>query len=554
VTGLLSTMHRRAAVGTVAVFLGLSVVAPVAGADEETAAAPTGVPTIEWQSCGADFPAAECAMVVVPLDYDRPHGATTHIALARIPAGDHANRIGSVFVNPGGPGGSGVGLVLTGFGEFFHDQLDGRFDVVGFDPRGVGASDPLHCFDREDDLFAFFDSVPVFPYEQPQYRPFYDTYAALGNECLNDGEVIGRHMSTADVARDLDLLREAVGDEALTYLGFSYGSYLGNTYANLFPRNVRALVIDGVLDPRLWSSGWQIESDRVATQEEFDEFLRLCDEAGSDCAFSAPEGAAARWDALASAVKDEPIDLGDGFLYTYDFLIADAASAMYSPEVWGGPDGFAAFFSFLADVALGDESAVAEATRVRAELVTTLQPGQAREADYDNGFDAYYGNQCADTQYPGTFAQFLSIDRYAQAGSQFGPYWWWFNAGCTHWPVADDRYAGPWRTRTSAPVLVVGNYFDGVTDYAGAQASTRLLIGSRLLSYAGWGHTAYGRSACTTEYIDAYLVDGALPPERTVCPANPNPFVDAATRAVERHAPLLGLPPSWLLRPNPTER
>ncbi len=108
-------------------------------------------------------------------------------------------------------------------------------------------------------------------------------------------------MSTADVARDLDLLRRAVGDRKLTYLGFSYGSYLGNTYANLFPQNVRALVIDGVLDPRLWSSGWQIKSDRVATQEEFEEFLRLCDEAGPDCAFSAPEGSAARWEALADS-------------------------------------------------------------------------------------------------------------------------------------------------------------------------------------------------------------------------------------------------------------
>ena len=107
-------------------------------------------------------------------------------------------------------------------------------------------------------------------------------------------------MNTADVARDMDLLRQAVGDARLSYLGFSYGSYLGNTYANLFPSNIRALVIDGVLDPHLWSSGWQIRSDRVATKEEFDEFLRLCDEAGDDCAFGAPEGSAARWAACAT--------------------------------------------------------------------------------------------------------------------------------------------------------------------------------------------------------------------------------------------------------------
>ena len=123
-------------------------------------------------------------------------------------------------------------------------------------------------------------------------------------------------MSTADVVRDLDLLRRAVGDRKLTYLGFSYGSYLGNTYANLFPGNVRVLVIDGALDPRLWSSGWQIKSDRVATQEEFDEFLRLCREAGPACAFGDGRRTAKRCQAPARAVEDEPIDLGDGFLTT----------------------------------------------------------------------------------------------------------------------------------------------------------------------------------------------------------------------------------------------
>ncbi len=142
-----------------------------------------------------------------------------------------------------------------------------------------------------------------------------------------------------------------------------------------------------------------------------------------------------------------------------------------------------------------------------------------------------------------------SIDLYAALGSPFGPYWWWFNAGCAAWPVNHDRYVGPWTARTSAPVLVVGNFFDPATDHAGAQASARLLPNSRLLSYAGWGHTAYGRSACVTEHIDAYLLTGTPPPAGTVCPANPNPFVpSAALRTQASSAPLVGLPPSWPLR------
>jgi pimeloyl-ACP methyl ester carboxylesterase len=508
------------------------------------------VPALDWEPCGEDFPGLECATAEVPLDYDSPRGKKTWIALARMPASDSSNRIGSVFVNPGGPGGSGVGLVLDGFGQFLHDNLDGRFDVVGFDPRGVGGSDPLHCFDSEDDLEAFIVAMPVFPYARDQYRPYYDHFSSLAQLCLSRGERIAEHMSTADVVRDLDLLRRAVGDDNLTYLGFSYGSYLGNTYANLFPRKVRALAIDGVLDPRLWSSGRQIESDRVATQEEFDEFLRLCKEAGPACAFGDGRRTAKRWEKLARTIEEEPVDLGDGFLYTYDFLIGDATLAMYSPEVWGGPEGYGAFLDFVADAALGDQSAKARARTVRRGLVQAMSPPKP-EPDYDNGYDAYYGNQCADTEYPDSFFEFRAVDRFARAGSRFGPNWWWFNNPCAEWPVAKDRYIGPWTARTSAPVLVVGNFFDGVTDHAGAVATSRLLPNSRLLSYAGWGHTAYVRSDCTQEYVDAYLVSGALPPVGTVCPANPNPFLDVEEELAAEGSHAVGLPPAWLLQSAP---
>jgi pimeloyl-ACP methyl ester carboxylesterase len=532
--------------GTVLVALAVVLVALTAG----PAAAWGGprVPTIDWQPCGDDFPGLECATAEVPLDYDRPGGKKTELALARVPA--TGDKIGSLFINPGGPGGSGVGLVLGGFGQFLSDNLGGRFDVVGFDPRGVGASDPLHCFDSEDDLNAFFDAVPLFPYQRGQYRPFFDQYSSLPGLCLSRGERIAEHMSTADVVRDLDLLRRAVGDRKLSYLGFSYGSYIGNTYANLFPRKVRALVIDGVLDPVLWSSGRQIESDRVATQDVFDEFLRLCKEAGPACAFFDGRRTAKRWERLARTIENEPVDLGDGFVYTYDFLINDATSAMYSPEVWGGPEGFAAFLDFVADVTLGDQSAKAKARAARRHVVEALTQPQP-EPDYDNGTDAYFGNQCADTEYPDNFRDFRMIDRFARAGSRFGPYWWWFNAPCAEWPVAEDRYVGPWTARTSAPVLVVGNFHDPATDYAGAQASSELLENSRLLSYAGWGHVAYPRSECTQEYVDAYLLHGTLPPEGTVCPANPNPFLDVQAETLAESSHAVGLPPEEIVQPEP---
>ncbi|MET8758061.1 alpha/beta hydrolase [Lentzea sp. NPDC004782] len=462
-----------------------------------------GIPRIDWQACGQDHTGFDCASVKVPLDYDNPHGATTTIALARKPATDQAHRIGSLFINPGGPGGSGVDFAFSA-GTRLSANLQGRFDVVGFDPRGIGRSDPLHCFASEEDLTKFFEGVPAFPYQAAQERPFYDRYRSLGPQCLDD-QPIARHMSTADVARDLDLLRRAVGDRKISYLGFSYGTFLGATYANLFPNNIRALVVDGVLNPELWSSGRQVESDRIATKEEFREFLRNCDEA--KCVFG-PQSEK-RWNALLASVRAKPIQLGDR-LYTYDAVVNAAIGAMYNPNSWPSA---ASLFDQLSN----------------ASAAVSV----AAEPDYDNGFDAYNGNVCADIEFPHSFEAYRSTARYAAAGSEFGPAWWWGNAACANWPVNADRFTGPWHTRTSAPVLVVGNHFDGVTDFRGAQAVNRQLAGSRLLAYAGWGHTAYGRSKCASDHTNAYLLNGTLPPVGTVCPANPNPFLPTAAAAPE---------------------
>jgi pimeloyl-ACP methyl ester carboxylesterase len=482
----------------------------------------------------------------VPLDYDQPRGATTTIALARIAASNSSQKIGSVFLNPGGPGGSGVDLVLFGFGEALATLLDGRFDIVGFDPRGVAGSDPLFCFDDSGGLMEFFDGLPVFAYRNDQLRPFFNRFRGLGDKCLGRGQPIARHMSTADVARDMDLLRQSVGDEKLTYLGFSYGSFLGNTYASLFPDKVRALVIDGVLDPRLWSGSLQVVSDRVATQQEFNEFLRLCDEAA--CPLSGSVGAKVRFNALAASLKNQPFLL-DGSEYTYDFLVSDAVSAMYSPEVWAD---FGEFFGLLADaVAAGDVTLGKQASATREQIMEEFRSASQtrKRTDYSNGFDAFVGNHCSDARYPSSFELFATFNAFAAAGSIFGPYWYATNAACADYPVSSDRFIGPFTTRTSAPVLVVGNFFDGVTDYNGAVASSKLLVNSRLLSYAGWGHTAFGRSDCVTNFVVDYLRDGSLPAEGTVCPANPNPFLPVNSLQngkTLRALPMVGLPP---LRP-----
>lgn len=501
----------------------------VAGAAGAVGAAE--VPALEWRACTAR-PAFECATARVPLDYDRPDGPTTRIALARVRASDGSRRIGTLFLNPGGPGGSGVDLLFD-YGNYMARRLKGRFDIVGFDPRGVARSEPLRCF-RSESAFYEWWVFPYLPWEPAQERPYFRDLSALAEHCFSRGGRIVRHMSTADVARDLDLLRAAVGDRRLNYVGWSYGSYLGNTYASLFPDRIRALVIDGVLDPQRWANGRHIELDRISVAAEFEEFLRLCDEAA--CPLSGPRGAAQRYWALERSLREQPLLFPDGSLYPYDYLVADSVDAMYEPEDW--PD-YAAFFADLLEASRGDFAALARAQSMRESI---RERTDRRRAGYENSYDAYYGNQCADTQYPKTFARFREVADYAEAGSIFGAYWWWQNAACARWPVSADRFAGPWTTRTSAPVLVVGNHYDGITDFAGAVASSRFLKNSRLLAYAGWGHTAYGRSECVTRHVDAYLLRGKLPAKGTVCPANPNPFVSAF--AALRSAPLARPPVS----------
>lgn len=524
-------------------FLGaaLLIVASTTGADPPT------VPALNWFPCA---PGADCAVAQVPLDYDEPQGAQTYVVLARYPAADQANRIGTVFINFGGPGISGVNRLLSGFGQLLAAALQGRFDVVSFDPRGVGLSDPLQCFATEEERAAYLSTVPIFPYRDDQERHFFDVASGLAPVCFGRNLPITSHMSTADVARDLDLLRAAVGDARLTYLGFSYGSFVGNTYANLFPTRIRALVIDGVLDPRLWVIGRQISSDRVATAEVFDEFLRLCDEAAAIhpalCPASGPEGAAATYDALAEALKEVPVLLPNGSLYTYDRLVSDTTFCMYAPEQW---PYCAAVIAFLSNAVRGDPAAAQQAASARRAIIERSRAGAGPQGRYANYLDANYGVICADTDYRPPFAYYAALDGWAAKGSVFGPYWWWTNAACARWPLAPDRYAGPWTARTSAPVLIVGNYFDPATDYAGALASDKWLKNSRLLSYAGWGHLAFTRNACVQWHVANYLLNVALPAEGTVCPANPNPFFPVAgagsTGAFESMAPTIGVPPMW---------
>src|SRR5438552_3948456 len=326
--------------------LALAITAALGLAGPAASAAP-GAPSISWSACNRDLGPFECGIVQVPLDYSDPSGAAISIAVVRLPAADPARRIGSLFINPGGPGGSGVDFALFAAPFLFSSEVRAKFDIVGFDPRGVARSTALRCFGTAKQWTPLFTpfAFPSNPEEEAVWQAA-DLY--LDGACAQRGGKIIDHMATADVARDLDALRAAVGHTRLTYAGYSYGTYLGVTYANLFPNRVRAVIVDGVLDPIAWSTGrgneaatlpfsTRLHSDAGA-QATLNEFFRLCDAGGSACAFA--PNSSTRFAALAKKLKQHPIALilpdGTTVPLNYSILIAITLGAMYDSLSWEG--------------------------------------------------------------------------------------------------------------------------------------------------------------------------------------------------------------------------
>jgi pimeloyl-ACP methyl ester carboxylesterase len=496
------------------------IVAVLAG----LAVAPAGASAagVAWSKCyGGPF---QCAIVHVPLDYDQPNGATISIALTRLPAADPAHRIGSLFINPGGPGGSGVDFVHFAGPSLFTQAVRDRFDLVGFDPRGVQRSTGLRCFGTPRQWGPLFNDF-AWPTDGDQLLAWEGADRYLADACAQRAGAIAAHMSTANVARDLDRLRAAVGDSKLSYYGVSYGTYLGVTYANLFPRRVGALVVDGNLDPIAWSTGsgdgtsvpfsTRLRSD-LGAQATLEEFFRLCD-AGT-CAFG-PDSAD-RYAAVVDKLKTRPLvmTLPDGSTQVLDWtnLIGMTLGAMYDSLGWED------FAQFLADVesqasaqALGSEYA-----RLRFRPSYMLKRG---DHGYPNFVEPFPAVACGDSINPTSYDAWVTAA--ASSSGYFGPLWTWASSICAVWPFADgDRYLGPFDHQTADPVLVVGNLFDPATRYAGSLKVASLLPGSRLLTLHGWGHTSLFLSSCVDGYIAGYLIDHQLPPAGTVCEQDHVPF------------------------------
>ncbi len=510
--------------------LGASLAAALVGFALCAAPAVAAPQRATWSKCFAKIGPFQCATVQVPLDYDAPTGAKISIAMVRLPATDPGRRLGSLFLNPGGPGGSGVDYALFAGPSLYTPEVRARLDLVGFDPRGVARSTPLRCFGSPSQWEPFFTPF-AFPSTPEEEQVWTNADRYLNDACARRGGRIAEHMSTANVARDLDVLRSAVGDDTLTYAGVSYGSYLGVTYANLFPAKVRALVVDGVLDPIAWSTGrggesaivpfsTRLRSD-VGAQATLQEFFRLCDAGGPACAFAGDS--AARFAALGAAVKANPVHVefpdGSTFDVNYSILISMTLGALYDSSSW------AEFAAALADL---ESRAAPAALGARLQRFTVTRPAYVAKRGfprYENFIESFPGVACSDSDNPDSYGAWSAAAVAADAAGYFGRIWTWASSICAEWPYSDaDRYVGPFDRLTAKPVLVVGNQFDPATGYAGAVTVADLLPRSRLLTVHGWGHTSLFLSQCADDAIGRYLVGLVLPAPNTVCEQDNVPF------------------------------
>jgi pimeloyl-ACP methyl ester carboxylesterase len=519
------------------------VVVPGAGAGLAGAAVTSGaVPAVAWHQCPAGSAGAmaggfSCATVAAPLDYRDPSGPKIRLAVVEHAATGPASR-GVIFFNPGGPDGPGT-VQLPAFIGFFPKELLREYDIVSWDPRGVGASTAVQCFASQAAESAFLGKYALFPVGRSQQRGYIRRWREFGRICAARNGALFRHVSTADTARDLNLLRHALGQPKLNYLGISYGTFLGATYANLFPRRVGRMVLDGNVPPEAWTNGGRpnprlstylrMGSDKAAARA-LGAFLRICGQRSTQaCAFSAgsPTATRAKWDALLARLRRAPISLG-GTAFTYAFVVTTVSFALsfVQPFSTPVPGNSAPGWSGAAQ----DLQQLWTARSGTASARPGAPPTTAAAAQRYGGAEQDFAVQCNEAPSPPASA-YAGLQRLVlrRSGVLGLPDLWTLDEPCATWPVrGQDTYSGPWNAPTS-PILVIGNTTDPFLPLRDAIAMTRQLANARLLVVHGYGHTALlNPSTCASNSMTAYFNTGALPPKGTICRQNLPPFAPPA--------------------------
>jgi len=482
---------------------------------------------IDWQDCSDGTSPFQCGTVTVPLDYGNPGGQTITIALKKLPASDGDAEHGSLFTNPGGPGGSGI-RELEAQATALPEELRAGYDVVGFDPRGVGQSTPITCWTDEDISQGLTDAqngkisdvVPsnTISSKSLSAQEKMDRGAADAAACAQHSEVpeLLDHVSTRNVARDLDVLRATSGDATLNYLGVSYGTHIGAVYADLFPGRVGRAVLDGAMDPsQRWTDG---EAEVTAFKEGvLHQYVKHC-QAHDGCPLTgSTDEAIAQLTAFVDGLDQAPLTAPDSSV-TVNTQEATTIIQHYAVEK---PD-WDALTAMLAPAMNNRDGALmvaAKQSTLASQLPTTAEQAVA-------GANTLFMSAaviCND--YPDTADTVSDWDAQAAAEKKTSP----FFGGTSH---GLDAYCRGWGHRAqtppqethaegSDPILVVGLTKDSRTLYPWAQSLTDQLDNGHLLTVEGYGHVTFGSNACATAAMTDFLVNGTVPAEGTTCAAEP---------------------------------
>ncbi|TBN57758.1 alpha/beta hydrolase [Glaciihabitans arcticus] len=460
---------------------------------------------VDWTECGEGV---DCATIVAPLDWEHPAMGSIELAVSRIAATGTAR--GSLLVNPGGPGGSGFDFVRDSIRYVASADLMEEFDLVGWDPRGVGRSSAVECLDgaaMDELLFGQWDNAYETKAWVTELEAAEAEYAAA---CARNTGPLLEFVDSGSTARDMNLLRALLGDEKLNYLGFSYGTFFGTMFAELFPERVGRLVLDGALDPSIGALDWF-----AVQMKGFDDalvaYLAFCVGQGN-CPLGGTEAAArSTFTNLLDTVDAKGIESADGRALDSATLGFAIAAALYSEENWP------ALTSMFEEVAVGESF-------IAFQFADSYY-GRGGTAEYDNNsFDVYTATLCLDDDFQGDEYDVRSgLDAIDAAAPLVGGYFAFddyahVEAACTAWPYAPKKQPGMYDAAGADPILVIGTTNDPATPYAWAKSLAGQLESGVLVTFNGEGHTAYGRSnGCIVETVDAYFIDGTVPTSDPNC-------------------------------------
>jgi pimeloyl-ACP methyl ester carboxylesterase len=524
-----SVRVRRTGVLTLVTLLLLSpLVAAPSGQASDVPRTGGGTP-LDWAPC-TGYEGAECARMLVPLDHDDADGPKTPLRVLRRPA--TGTSLGTLFVNPGGPGLSATDFAHRA-GELIGPGVAESFDIVGVEPRGVGHDPRARC--RVPSSIWKLSFAGGYPIKQWQTRRALTRDRVINSGCRRRHSPITVHASTADAVRDMELVREALGEERVSFYGVSYGSIVGQTYATMFPDSIRAMVIDGVLNPRAWSGAGRPEvpvtyrtGSGAGAREALVSALRRCDAVGrSRCVLAGR--AVSTWLRVLRAARRGELRVGRQQVNP-QAIVHVALGALYE-RAWIRKD----LIGFLGDAAAGLDrphratvagrswkrlsEIAAHREKAGPYAVSGVASPRARSEWYLLESRAAV---CADARNPRDPRRWIrTAVRADRTQRWFGRAWTWESSLCARFlrAAGHDAFRGPWGA-TSVPMLLVSTTHDPATPIAGARAAARLFDGSVLLSVADWGHAALGANTCAARWMASYLVDLEAPPPGTVCRAD----------------------------------